>query len=169
VASDQRRRLLPNLTDKEPMSTNLKTRYLRGLGRPVSAIGAGCWTIGGPATNQGVPIGWDRVDSGRALAGLLHAQELGVTLYDTADVYGLGHSERLLGRLLSRVPRHEVVISSKVGYFASAAHPYTAEQMGRQLVRAGRDRRVRIRRVTRRGRHHQAGTRARCSARHPSP
>jgi aryl-alcohol dehydrogenase-like predicted oxidoreductase len=50
-------------------------------------------------------------------------------------VYGLGHSERLLGRLLDRVSRHEVVISSKVGYFGSAAHPYAAEQMGRQLER----------------------------------
>jgi len=117
------------------MSTTLETRHLHGLGRPVSAVGAGCWTIGGLATNQGVPIGWDRVDSGRALDGLLHAHELGVTLYDTADVYGLGQSERLLGRLLSRVPRHEVVISSKVGYFASAAHPYATEQMGRQLER----------------------------------
>lgn len=117
------------------MSTTLETRHLHGLGRPVSAVGAGCWTIGGLATNQGVPIRWDRVDSGRALDGLLHAHELGVTLYDTADVYGLGQSERLLGRLLSRVPRHEVVISSKVGYLASAAHPYAAEQMGRQLER----------------------------------
>lgn len=117
------------------MSTILETRHPAGISRPVSAIGAGCWTIGGPAINRGVPIGWDGVDSERALAGLLHAHERGVTLYDTADVYGLGHSERLLGRLLSRVPRHEVVISSKVGYFGSASHPYSPEQMGRQLER----------------------------------
>ncbi|MGH3328710.1 MAG: aldo/keto reductase [Streptomycetales bacterium] len=115
--------------------TPLETRHVRGLGRPVSALGAGCWTIGGPATNRGVPIGWGRVDSERALAGLLRAHELGVTLFDTADVYGLGHSERLLGRLLACVPRHEVTVSSKVGYFASAAHPYAAEQMRRQLER----------------------------------
>lgn len=117
------------------MSAILETRHPSGISHSVSAIGAGCWTIGGPAINRGVPIGWDDVDSERALAGLLHAHELGVTLYDTADVYGLGHSERLLGRLLSRVPRHEVVISSKVGYFGSASHPYAAEQMGRQLER----------------------------------
>ncbi|MFC0037288.1 aldo/keto reductase [Actinomadura rayongensis] len=117
------------------MSTIPETRYLRGLGRPVSSLGAGCWTIGGAATNRGVPIGWDGVDSARAFDGLLRAHELGVTLYDTADVYGLGHSERLLGRLLAHVPRHEVTVSSKVGYFASAAHPYAAEQMRRQLER----------------------------------
>ncbi|GAA4239776.1 aldo/keto reductase [Actinomadura meridiana] len=115
------------------MCTNLETRHLRGLGRSVSALGAGCWTIGGPATNRGVPIGWDHVDSGRAFAGLLHAHDLGVTLYDTADVYGLGRSERLLGRLLSLVRRSDLVISSKVGYLASAAHPYADGQMRRQL------------------------------------
>jgi 1-deoxyxylulose-5-phosphate synthase len=115
--------------------TTLETRHLRGLGRTVPALGAGCWTIGGPAVNRGVPIGWGDVDSERALSGLTRAYELGVRLYDTADVYGLGRSERLLGRLLARVPRHEVVVSSKVGYFASAAHPYAAEQMRRQLER----------------------------------
>lgn len=117
------------------MSTILENRHVRGLGRPVSALGAGCWTIGGLAINRGVPIGWDHVDTERAYAGLLRAHELGVTLFDTADVYGLGRSERLVGRLLARVPRDEVAISSKVGYFGSAVHPYAAGQMRRQLER----------------------------------
>ncbi|WUI02818.1 aldo/keto reductase [Spirillospora sp. NBC_00431] len=100
----------------------------------VSAIGAGCWTIGGTATNQGIPIGWDGVDHDQALTALHHAHELGVTLYDTADVYGLGHSERLIGRLLRDVDRDQLMISSKVGYFAgTAALPYQPDQMRRQL------------------------------------
>ncbi|QXJ25873.1 aldo/keto reductase [Actinomadura graeca] len=116
------------------MTTTLDQRRVPGLSRPVSVIGAGCWTIGGAATNQGIPIGWDHVDADQALAGLVRAHQLGVTLYDTADVYGLGRSERLLGRLLQAIPRHQVVVSSKVGYFAgTAAHPYQPDQMRRQL------------------------------------
>lgn len=113
----------------------LQRRTLPGLDAEVSAIGAGCWAIGGPATNNGVPIGWDHVDPDAAHAGLVRAHELGVTLYDTADVYGLGNSERLLGRLLRDVRRDELVISSKVGYFAGTArHPYDPEQMRRQFA-----------------------------------
>jgi aryl-alcohol dehydrogenase-like predicted oxidoreductase len=112
----------------------LERRVLPGLNREVSAIGAGCWTIGGPASNNGVPIGWDDVDPHDAFAALLTADELGVTFYDTADVYGLGRSERLLGRLVREVGRDELVLSSKVGYFAGTGpHPYHPDQMRHQL------------------------------------
>lgn len=113
---------------------SLETRTVRGLNKPVSAIGAGCWTIGGPAVNNGTPIGWDDVDPDQALAGLVRAHELGVRLFDTADVYGLGRSERLLGRFLEGVDREQLVVASKVGYFAgTAAHPYAPAQMLHQL------------------------------------
>ncbi|MFC0866379.1 aldo/keto reductase [Sphaerimonospora cavernae] len=112
----------------------LTPRVLAGLNRPVSAIGAGCWTIGGPAVNGQVPIGWDGVNPDHAYTGLVRAHELGVTLFDTADVYGMGRSERLLGRLLRQVNRDDLVISSKVGYFAGTAeHPYHPGQIRRQL------------------------------------
>lgn len=113
----------------------LEQRYLPGVNTSVSVIGAGCWTIGGAATNHGTPIGWGDVDPEAAYAGLAHAHELGVTLYDTADVYGLGRSERLLGRLLRQVRRDELVIASKVGYFAGTArHPYQPAQIRHQLA-----------------------------------
>ncbi|HEU5475180.1 MAG TPA: aldo/keto reductase [Actinophytocola sp.] len=113
----------------------LDRRVIAGLDAEVSAIGAGCWTIGGPAVNNGVPIGWDNVDPDLAYAGLVRAYELGITLYDTADVYGLGRSERLLGRLVREVRRDYLVISSKVGYFSgTASHPYHPTQMRNQLA-----------------------------------
>ncbi|MER7582344.1 aldo/keto reductase [Kitasatospora sp. NPDC097691] len=112
----------------------MEQRRLPGLNREVSALGAGCWTIGGLAINRGVPIGWAGVDADAAFAGLVRAHDLGVTLYDTADVYGLGRSERLVGRLLGEVNRSRLTISSKVGYFAgTAAHPYQAAQIRRQF------------------------------------
>ncbi|MGH3625069.1 MAG: aldo/keto reductase [Sciscionella sp.] len=113
----------------------LPRRVLPGLNADVSALGAGCWTIGGPATNGGVPIGWDGVDPDAAYAGLVRAHELGVSLFDTADVYGLGRSERLVGRLLATLDRSTVVVSSKVGYFAGTArHPYEPVQMRHQFA-----------------------------------
>ncbi|MGW9212338.1 aldo/keto reductase [Embleya sp. NPDC055664] len=114
--------------------TPLERRHLPGLNQEVSALGAGCWTIGGRAINGGVPIGWDNVDPESAYAALVRAYELGITLFDTADVYGLGRSERFLGHLLAEVPRHRVTVGSKVGYFAgTGAHPYEPEQMHHQL------------------------------------
>lgn len=113
----------------------LEQRLLPGLDTTVSALAAGCWTIGGAASNNGIPIGWDHVDPDDAYAGLVAAHELGVTLFDTADVYGMGRSERLLGRLLGTIDRSSVVISSKVGYFAGTArHPYDPAQIRRQFA-----------------------------------
>jgi 1-deoxyxylulose-5-phosphate synthase len=113
---------------------NMPHRYVPGLNADVSALGAGCWTMGGTAINGGVPIGWDGVDPDAAYVGLVRAHELGVSLFDTADVYGLGRSERLLGRLLTNVDRAAVVVSSKVGYFAGTArHGYEPAQMCHQF------------------------------------
>ncbi|OBF66242.1 aldo/keto reductase [Mycobacterium sp. 852002-51759_SCH5129042] len=109
-------------------------RTLGSTGIEVSGLGLGCWAIGGPDTNLGLPMGWGRVEESAAVAGLERAWEMGVTLYDTADVYGHGRSERLLGRLVSQVPREGIQLVSKVGYFAgTAAHGYDTGHMRRQL------------------------------------
>ena len=109
-------------------------RIILPEGVPVARLGVGCWPIGGPADNLGMPMGWSTADDGRALAGLERAFELGARLFDTADVYGLGHSERLLGQLLRGVDRRQVALSSKVGYFAGTApHGYEPGHMRRQL------------------------------------
>src|SRR5215467_3108408 len=89
----------------------------RRLGRSnikVSALGMGCWAIGGPYWDNGNPVGWGVVDDAESLRGLARALELGVTLFDTADVYGCGHSERLVGQALGG-RRPQVVIATKFG------------------------------------------------------
>src|SRR5918994_3640276 len=83
-------------------------------GQQVSALGLGCWAIGGPWTFNGEPAGWGEVDDDESIRAIRRALELGVTLFDTADVYGCGHSERVLGRALAG-RRDDVVIVTKVG------------------------------------------------------
>lgn len=93
----------------------------RRLGRSdiaVSALGMGCWAIGGPAWRTDGkdtwPIGWGEVDDQESVQALRRARELGVTLFDTADVYGAGHSEEVVGEALEGC-REEVVLATKFG------------------------------------------------------
>ncbi|MFI5693072.1 aldo/keto reductase [Kribbella sp. NPDC051586] len=87
-----------------------------GVGGPdVSGLGMGCWAIGGPHARQGSPVGWGVIDDGESKRALRRAHELGVTFFDTADVYGCGHSEKLIAEALGDV-RDDIVIASKAGY-----------------------------------------------------
>ncbi len=61
-----------------------------------------------------MPAGWGEVDDEESIRAVGHALDLGITLFDTADVYGCGHSERVLGRALAG-RRDDVVIVTKVG------------------------------------------------------
>jgi aryl-alcohol dehydrogenase-like predicted oxidoreductase len=82
----------------------------RRLGRTdidVSTVAMGCWAIVGDAT-------WGPQDQKEADAAILEALEVGITLFDTAEMYGNGKSEEILGRVLSG-RRQKAVIASKVG------------------------------------------------------
>lgn len=89
-------------------------KVLGRSGIEVSAVGMGCWAIGGPFSWDSRPVGWGQVDDTESLRAVQHALELGVTLFDTAAVYGCGHSERILGQAL-KGRREEVIIATKFG------------------------------------------------------
>ena len=89
-------------------------RVLGRSGIEVSEIGFGCWAIGGPFTDGGMPEGWGKSMTRESAAAVSRALELGITFFDTADVYGAGHSEQVLGRALAG-HRDEVVIATKFG------------------------------------------------------
>jgi aryl-alcohol dehydrogenase-like predicted oxidoreductase len=91
------------------------SRTLGANGSRVSALGMGCWAIGGPHSRGGAPVGWGAVDDEESVRALRRAFELGVNFYDTADVYGCGHSERLIARALG-ANRGEIMIATKFGY-----------------------------------------------------
>jgi aryl-alcohol dehydrogenase-like predicted oxidoreductase len=90
-------------------------RTLGRSGIEVSALGMGCWAIGGPWDFLGKPAGWGEVDDDESIRAIHAALDMGVTLFDTAANYGAGHSERILGRAL-KGRRDGVVIATKFGY-----------------------------------------------------
>lgn len=87
-------------------------RVLGRSGIEVSALGMGCWAIGGPFYRDSTPVGWGEVDDAESTRAIEAAIDLGVTLFDTANVYGAGHSERVLGKALGG-KRRSVVIATK--------------------------------------------------------
>jgi aryl-alcohol dehydrogenase-like predicted oxidoreductase len=88
----------------------MKYRTLGKTGLKVSEVGFGAWAIGG--NNYGNSYG--PTDDAVSLSTVERAFELGCNFYDTADVYGHGHSEELLGQAL-REHRDEVILATKVG------------------------------------------------------
>jgi aryl-alcohol dehydrogenase-like predicted oxidoreductase len=96
----------------------MTTKFTRTLGRSgikISAMGLGCWAVGGPWTLDGSPAGWSGVDDTESLRAIHRGFELGVTFFDTAANYGAGHSERLLAQAF-KGRRDKVVIATKFGY-----------------------------------------------------
>jgi aryl-alcohol dehydrogenase-like predicted oxidoreductase len=112
--------------------------FRRRLGRSgieVSALGMGCWAIGGPFWSGTQPLGWGEVSDSESIAAVRRALELGVTFFDTADVYGTGHSEEVLGRALAG-QRDEAVIATKWGnVFDPATRQVLGEDGGPGYVR----------------------------------
>ena len=90
----------------------MKYRQLGETGLTVSEIGFGAWGIGGVTADARAYGPTDDAVSSRAL---LSAFDAGITFYDTAALYGYGHSEELIGHTLRHV-RREIVLSTKVGY-----------------------------------------------------
>lgn len=90
----------------EKWGVNMEYRSLGRSGFEVSAVGFGGWPIGGT---------WGTVDEADAMAALHAAVDVGVTFFDTADRYGDGRSERLIGRLLRERPDERLVVSTKAG------------------------------------------------------
>jgi aryl-alcohol dehydrogenase-like predicted oxidoreductase len=99
----------------------------RPLGRTgwnISSISYGAWAIGGDA--------WGKTDDAESMRSLHRAVDLGVNFIDTADVYGDGHSERLIGRL-RRERKDEIIVATKAG---RRLDPHVAEGFTRKNLHA---------------------------------
>ncbi len=91
----------------------MNTRPFGTTGRTVSEVGLGCWQIGG---------NWGDVSDETALQTLRAAFDAGTTLFDTADVYGDGRSETLIGKFLQQT-RADIYVATKLGRFSPPGWP----------------------------------------------
>ncbi len=101
----------------------MKKRRFGKTGRQVGEVGLGTWQLG---------AGWGDVSEADALATLRAAWEAGTTLFDTADVYGMGRAETLIGRFLKETPsaRGRVCVATKLGRFSPPGWPENFSRAG---------------------------------------
>ncbi|GEL95067.1 aldo/keto reductase [Cellulomonas composti] len=108
----------------------MQTHVLGRTGRQVGVVGLGCWQLGGD---------WGDVGDETALAVLEAAVDAGVTFLDTADVYGDGRSERLVGQFLAArgAAAADLTVATKMG---RRADPHVAEAYDADAFRRWNDR-----------------------------
>ena len=100
---------------------NLKTQRLGNTDMVITRVGFGAWAIGG----GGWSYGWGPQDDADSVAAIRHAVELGVNWIDTAAIYGLGHSEEVVGQALRAIPAAaRPYVFTKCGLTADPARPY---------------------------------------------
>ena len=101
----------------------MNTRIFGPTGRAVGEIGLGTWQLG---------AGWGDVPDDVALATLRAAWDAGTTFFDTADVYGMGRSETLIGRFLRETPgaRGQSYVATKLGRFDPPGWPENFTRAG---------------------------------------
>ena len=101
---------------------SIPTQKLGRAGPEITRVGFGAWAIGG----GGWAFGWGPSDDDDAIRAMRHAVERGVSWIDTAAVYGLGHSEELVGRLLRELPAADrPLVFTKCGLVWDDADPMT--------------------------------------------
>jgi aryl-alcohol dehydrogenase-like predicted oxidoreductase len=107
------------------VATALETRRLGTTGLKITTVGFGAWAVGGGGWSHG----WGHQDDEASITAIRHAVERGVNWIDTAAVYGLGHSEEVVGRAVRDIPESErPYVFTKGGQVADPARPYDEPQ-----------------------------------------
>lgn len=97
----------------------MKKRRLGRSGIEVSPMGIGCWAIGGQFFFDGKVDGYGETDDRESIRAVQTALDLGINFIDTADCYGIGHSEELLG-IAMEGRRSDVILATKFGHVGNA-------------------------------------------------
>ncbi len=101
---------------------SLPTRPLGSTGFEITTVGYGSWDVGG----SGWPFSWGPQDDNVSIATMRHALELGINWIDTAAVYGLGHSEEVVGKMLRDLPAsNRPLVFTKCGLLWDTNNPLT--------------------------------------------
>ena len=82
----------------------------------VSIISLGAWSFGKENTSGGSNVGWSNQSDEDSKSALLKAYSSDINHWDTADVYGEGHSEKIIGSMWNDVSRDDIFLASKVGW-----------------------------------------------------
>jgi aryl-alcohol dehydrogenase-like predicted oxidoreductase len=103
----------------------LLTRPLGTSGLRITQVGFGAWAIGG----GGWAYGWGNQDDADSIAAIQHAVARGINWVDTAAIYGLGHSEEVVGQALRQIPAAErPYVFTKGGMVPDPARPFEEPQ-----------------------------------------
>ena len=107
----------------------LKLRRLGSSDLEITTVGFGAWAIGG----GGWAYGWGPQDDEASVRSILHAVDAGVNWIDTAAIYGLGHSETVVGEALRRIPASDrPLVFTKGGMIPDPARPFEEPQRNLQ-------------------------------------
>jgi aryl-alcohol dehydrogenase-like predicted oxidoreductase len=107
----------------------MATRQLGCCGIEITRVGLGAWAMGG----GGWLFGWGPQDDEASIAAIRHAVGLGINWIDTAAIYGLGHSEEVVGRALADIPaRDRPTIFTKCGLIGDRNRPF---EMAQRILR----------------------------------
>src|SRR4051794_7738636 len=99
----------------------MNKRRLNGTDMEITTVGFGAWAIGG----GGWAFGWGPQDDSSSAAAIRRAVERGVNWIDTVAIYGLGHSEEVVGRTLRDIPpRERPYVFTKGGLIPDSTRPY---------------------------------------------
>jgi len=103
-------------------------------GAEVSAISLGTWSYGGANKQGEIPVGWEGQQDDDSINALLRCHEIGINHWDTADVYGNGRSEQVIGSLWGQIPRTDIFLATKVGWdIGDYGHFYHPVHMRKQM------------------------------------
>jgi myo-inositol catabolism protein IolS len=106
----------------------------------VPTISLGTWGHGGPRVSEGASVGWSGHDDRTAKEALVTAWRSGITHWDTADAYGDGHAEELIGQVWGQVPRKDIFVATKFGWIKGpSGHWYDPKFMREECERSLRN------------------------------
>jgi aryl-alcohol dehydrogenase-like predicted oxidoreductase len=122
----------------------LNRRRLGATELEITTVGFGAWAIGG----GGWAYGWGPQDDASSIAAILHAVDHGVNWLDTAAIYGLGHSEEVVGRALREMPAAmRPFVFTKDGMIPDRAKPFDEPQRNLQPASIRREVEASLRRL----------------------
>jgi aryl-alcohol dehydrogenase-like predicted oxidoreductase len=125
-------------------ATALDRRRLGTTDMEITTVGFGAWAIGG----GGWAYGWGPQDDSSSVAAIRHAVDRGANWIDTAAIYGLGHSEEVVGRALREIPAPErPYVFTKCGMVPDPSQPYEEPQRNLQPASLRREVEASLRRL----------------------